>query len=126
MKFALDSAALLALIFNEPGAARVAAALPDCEILSVNLAEVVGKLVDKGMTPDLASETARGFGLTVAGFDAALAVEAGVLRNATRRAGLSLADRACLAFARSRGAVALTADRAWASSGLDVDVELIR
>ena len=45
------------------------------------------------------------------------------LWQTTREAGLSLADRACLALAARLGVPAVTADRAWA--GLDVGVEVI-
>jgi ribonuclease VapC len=47
----------------------------------------------------------------------------GRLWQATRDAGLSLADRACLALASRLGVPAVTADRAW--SALDVGVEVI-
>jgi PIN domain nuclease of toxin-antitoxin system len=42
----LDASAVLALIHNEPGADRVADALAGAVLGTVNLAEVVGKLVD--------------------------------------------------------------------------------
>lgn len=56
--------------------------------------------------------------------DAALA--AGALRPATRRLGLLLGDRACLALARTLGVPALTADRAWLALDLVVEVWSIR
>src|SRR5204863_8283095 len=42
----LDASAILALINNEPGADEVAEALPESVLSTVNLAEVIGKLVD--------------------------------------------------------------------------------
>jgi ribonuclease VapC len=42
----LDASAVLALIHNEPGADRVADALAGGVLATINLAEVVGKLVD--------------------------------------------------------------------------------
>jgi len=47
----LDASAVLALLGNETGAARVQAALPRSILLSVNLAEVVTRLALIGM-PD--------------------------------------------------------------------------
>jgi ribonuclease VapC len=48
------------------------------------------------------------------------------LRPLTRFAGLSLADRACLAVARRLGTSALTADHAWRGLALDIDIHPIR
>lgn len=60
--------------------------------------------------------------------DAALAHDIGMLVPATRAAGLSLGDRACLALARRLGVTALTAERRWADvAGVaGVEVRLIR
>lgn len=60
--------------------------------------------------------------------DAALAHDIGMLVPATRAAGLSLGDRACLALARRLGVPALTAERRWAEvAGVaGVEVRLIR
>ncbi len=50
------------------------------------------------------------------------------LRPATRAAGLSLGDRACLALARERGLTAITAERRWPDVAKEahVAVEVIR
>ena len=42
----LDASALLAMLNSEPGSERVAAALADSVMSSVNLSEVVAKLAD--------------------------------------------------------------------------------
>ncbi len=60
--------------------------------------------------------------LVIVPFDAELAYLTGLLRTATRAAGLSLGDRACLALAQRLSAPVLTADQAW--KGLDVGVEI--
>lgn len=46
----LDASALLALLLDEPGADRVAATLGDAVMSTVNLAEVLGKAADRGLT----------------------------------------------------------------------------
>lgn len=56
-------------------------------------------------------------------FDAEDACLAGELAGVIREAGLSLADRACLALAGRLGVPAVTADRTWLS--LDIGVEVI-
>lgn len=65
-------------------------------------------------------------GVTIVDFDADSAHRTGALRPATRQAGLSLGDRACLALAQQLGVPALTADRSWGRLGLDVAVTTIR
>jgi PIN domain nuclease of toxin-antitoxin system len=67
-----------------------------------------------------------GGAVTVEPFTTADAIEAARLRPLTRAAGLSLGDRACLALARRHGAVAITADAAWATLSLGIDVRPIR
>ena len=62
--------------------------------------------------------------LTVVPLDADMAIEAGLLRSATRRAGLSFGDRACLALTRSLDATALTTDRAWEELDIGIQIQL--
>lgn len=123
----LDASALLALLQDEPGAGRVAAALPGAAISSVNLAEVVSKLADKKMPPQLIQKTLQGLDLNVIGFDEGLAYAAGNLRPATAALGLSLGDRACLALARHLDAPALTSGASWGRLNIEkLTVEVIR
>jgi ribonuclease VapC len=60
------------------------------------------------------------------GFDAEQAKAAASLRKATRDAGLSLGDRACLALRIKAGLPVRTAERAWATLKMDVSIRLIR
>jgi PIN domain nuclease of toxin-antitoxin system len=122
----LDASAILALLNDEPGAAAVAAALEDAVVSAVNLSEVVAKLLEVGLSREEADEALGGLGLEVQPFDEAAAWAAGTLRGATRRAGLSLGDRACLALARQLGVPALTADAAWLKAATGADVRLVR
>jgi PIN domain nuclease of toxin-antitoxin system len=54
------------------------------------------------------------------------AVTAATLWAVTRAAGLSLADRCCLALAARLGLTTLTADKAWAGFESDIPVQIIR
>lgn len=124
----LDASAVLATIFDEPGAERVAAFIPGAEISTVNLAEVLAKLCDLGMPGETIAAIMDGLQLEAVPFDAAHAQESARLRPLTRSAGLSLGDRACLATVNLRGASALSADRAWARVPAEagVEIELVR
>ncbi|MBK6768200.1 MAG: type II toxin-antitoxin system VapC family toxin [Ardenticatenales bacterium] len=122
----LDASALLALLLAEPGAARVAALLPDATVSAVNLSEVVAKLAEHGMPAAAIRTSIDSLNLDVRDFDARTAFEAGLLRPSTKALGLSLGDRVCLALARELGLPAITTERAWASADVGVAVEVIR
>lgn len=124
----LDASAILAVIFEEPGAERVAIHLPGAMVSSVNVAEVMTKLFDLGMPEETVDDVVAGLQLTVLPFDLDHAAHTARLRPRTRDVGLSLGDRACLAAARVRDAPALTSDRAWKrlQRATGVKIETIR
>ena len=126
MSVVLDSSAVLALLWSEPGAERVEAILPEASISAVNHAELVSKLYDRGANVDQANEVLRALDLTILPFDGAQALKSGELRPLSRQLGLSLGDRCCLAAALRAQAKVLTADRAWANLEIGVDIEVIR
>jgi PIN domain nuclease of toxin-antitoxin system len=125
-----DSSAILAVLYKEPGSLAVleAAADPDRTVLisSVNLCEVVTKLVLGGASSSNVTVSLRPFSPYVVDFDAEQGIYAGELSRLTRPLGLSLGDRACLALAASRGAVAWTTDAAWLKLKTGVKVHLLR
>jgi ribonuclease VapC len=117
----LDSSALLALLFNEPGADRVSETLPGALLSTVNFAETLAKLTERGVPVQEARAAVEATGVEIVDFDADQACMTSALRPLTRSAGLSLGDRACLALARSRDRSAVTADHVWATvPGFDV------
>ena len=120
-----DSSAVLALLLGEPGAAVVRSYLPEVLISAVNLAEVISKLTERGMPTLEALEAVETLGAQIVPFDTEQALACAALRPATRSAGLSLGDRACLALAQERNLPALTADTAW-SQALPETTILIR
>jgi ribonuclease VapC len=111
-----DASALLAVLGQEPGADIVTEQLEaqDGVVASVNYAEVLTKLLDRGLDEATAQVTWRSLGLTVHPVDERLAAAAAALRPTTKALGLSLADRCCLALAQQLGNVTVvTADRPW-------------
>jgi PIN domain nuclease of toxin-antitoxin system len=122
----LDASALLAFLRNEPGADRVAAVLTRSCISAVNLAETIGKMVEHGKPLDEVSYQIDRLRIEVIPFDVAQARTAASLRKATRAAGLSLGDRACLALALQTSLPALTTDRDWDRCGVNVEIVRVR
>jgi len=116
----LDASAVLAAVLEEPGAVRVERALKrGAAMSSVNVAEVAARLSQDGWSSgDVASVVTR-MGIEVIPFDRQAALLSGAYRERTRRQGLGLGDRACLATASRLGLPALTADRSWADLELD-------
>jgi ribonuclease VapC len=122
----LDTSAVLAAVFGEAGAERVAAVAENSRLSTVNLAEVVQKLIDRGFGDEVIEATLNDRPCRFEPLDAGTGVRAGRLRRVTRSAGLSLGDRVCLVLAERLGLPVLTADRAWAGLDLGVEVVLIR
>lgn len=122
----LDASAVLALLHREPGGEIVESLLEDSAISTVNLSEVIAKLVETGTDPDKAVLLTQAQPFQPMDHTLKQAQVAGALRAATRQAGLSLGDRACLALALTLKLPVYTADRAWRDLPLDVDVRLIR
>jgi PIN domain nuclease of toxin-antitoxin system len=124
--FVLDASAVLALLNEEPGKDRVEQAMGDCSISAVNYCEVIGKLIDAGVPNDDARDTLDLLDMEIVDFDEELGFQAASIMPATRRFGLSLGDRCCLALGSARKATILTGDRSWARLKIGVKVEVIR
>jgi len=122
----LDASTLLAFLHDEPGADRVRQALDNSIISAVNWAEVVQKSLLWRTDVSGMQEEFSEVGLIFEPFTPEQAELAARLWEKSRRHGLSLADRACLALAMERNIPVLTADRVWAELGLDVEIRLVR
>jgi PIN domain nuclease of toxin-antitoxin system len=112
--YALDASALLALVFNEPGQEEVSAVIDHAYVHSVNVAEVVGKLMKEGASRAEAEQTIEELDIDIdEELPAHQAALCGELVAQTRQQGLSLGDCVCLTVASSHGSIAVTADRKW-------------
>jgi ribonuclease VapC len=122
----LDASALIALIRGEPGADAVNELARGAVISTVNWVEVLAAIAALGLSIAGRRAQLERLGISLAPFTPEQAEAAASMHPATRDAGLSLADRACLALAFALGGTAVTADRAWAEVDVGVDVKLIR
>ncbi len=123
---ALDSSAILAVLLNEPGGSRVTPVLQNGVLSSVNLAEVHTALLRRGEESISAWKGITALPIEVCPVTQQQARTVAELEAATRRFGLSLGDRACLALAIERRARVYTTDRTWKSLSLGLEIEVIR
>jgi len=128
----LDSSAVLALAFKEPGGEKVAALLALLDsgaavaiaLSSVSWCEILTRLYrnSNSMTTDQLSSLLADVELVpLAKAEAELAAEYSRIHPE-----LSLGDRACLALASSRGATAWTTDKLWSKAKVGVAIEILR
>lgn len=126
MKQVIDASVVLAYLRDEPGGdVLVRDDGPFC-LSSVNLAEIMTKVIDLGLSSDDITRVLKK--LPIENFDYVRedAVCTAKFRTASRRLGLSLGDRACLALAARLAVPVLTADTVWAELDLDIEIRLIR
>lgn len=122
----LDASAVLAWLRTEPGAEVVEAHLDSAVICAVNLSEVHQKLAHRGVDADRTLRHLHTLGIRTEPAGPLDAITAAKLWRTTRTAGLSLADRFCLALATRLDGPAITADTAWVAIELGVKVVPIR
>lgn len=126
MTAVLDASALLALLFDEPGAVTVADRVADgATVSAVNLAEVATVLVRRGRDPHAVLGPLRAQ-VDVVAFTDVDAILTAELYPLVSSKGLSLGDRACLALARRLCVRAVTAEHVWSGLDVDVDIEDVR
>ena len=126
MNAVLDASAVLALLQGETGADVVGAIARFSMMSAVNFAEVLTVAIEQGGDSKRAAAEIGRFEITIVPFDAILAELAAQLRPGTRSLGRSLADRACLALAKSSGLPVYSSDHKWAALDIGIDIRMIR
>lgn len=129
-KIVIDTSAVIALINKEEGFEVVEKHLGNAIISSVNFSEVI-TVVNRELF-NTENERAEGLKLIkntfshIVEFDVEQAITAASLDSITKKYGLSLGDRACLALAKGQKLPVLTADKVWKELEIGVKVQLIR
>lgn len=122
-----DASAMLALLHHERGAEKLSGAIIACSVVStVNLAEVQSKLVKNGGVPEEAWEDALSAVNSVEPYTHEHARIAGDLIAQTKKYGLSLGDRSCLALAIALKAPVYTTEELWQNLQVGVPIHVIR
>ncbi len=122
----LDSSVLIAVLRNERLDNDVIDVVDGAVISAANFAEVWTRIHDLGLTNDPRAQAIFTLLARVEPFTESQARLAADLRPATKSAGLSLGDRACLALALEIGGEVYTADRQWSNISVGCPIHLIR
>jgi PIN domain nuclease of toxin-antitoxin system len=127
-RYVLDTSALLAALFREPGESVLRAAGPGALMSAVNLSEFLAKCSDRGVPDELCRKHLAALQITIIAFDEAQCDAAAALRAPTRHENASFADRACLALAKSHALPVYTTDKVWSglSEALGIDIRQLR
>jgi PIN domain nuclease of toxin-antitoxin system len=122
----LDASAVIALLWEESGSDAVEGLLGAAVVSAVNWSEVLQRYNALGLDTAARRDSVEALGIFIEDFSGDDAETAASMWASTRSVGLSLADRACLSLARRLGLPAHTADRAWETVDVGVEVVLIR
>ena len=117
--------AFLAFLFREKGHERGPSILYEACLSAVTLAEVAGRFVKDGHDAFSVLQRLTTSPVEIVPFGPSDAALSASLLPKTRRPGLSLGDRACLALAMTQRIPALTSDRTWLKLDLGIKIEVI-
>ncbi|HLX54108.1 MAG TPA: type II toxin-antitoxin system VapC family toxin [Aquella sp.] len=124
-KTVFDTSAFLAIINDEPGSEIAQKHISNACMCTINIAEVVTYLVRNGYTNDTDIHRIVNL-IKPISFDEQVAVMAGKMISLTKKFGLSLGDRSCLATAKQLNLPVYTADRKWSELAKQVGVQVIQ
>jgi PIN domain nuclease of toxin-antitoxin system len=127
-RIVLDASALLAMFLREPGGDQIEGLLQDPELAALmstlNWSEVFDRLLREGYLEHEVDRLLAKTDIEIVDFTKQQAKIAVGYR--LKAPALSLGDRACLAVAAIKDAIAWTADRQWFRAKLPVRVHVLR
>ena len=104
----------MAYLLKEPGQDVVLEAIVSgAQMANVNFAEVATRYVLRGANEEQVRGLKDRLPFPLQPIDDETATLAALMASVTRKAGLSLGDRCCLALAKRHDVPALTSDQAW-------------
>jgi PIN domain nuclease of toxin-antitoxin system len=123
-KVIFDSSALIALFAKETGYDFIKKHMKDAIISSVNIAEVYKYCIEsQNLTKNEAKSLIKLADIKIIDFCDEQALITAEIISKTKKYGLSLGDRACLALAILRNHPVITCDRIWQK--VDINVKFI-
>jgi ribonuclease VapC len=122
----VDASVVLANFLEEPGGDVFANLTEDYRISTINIGEIAARLSAKGVPDAMVRSAIDSLRLQAVPVSVEHAVQAGLWKVTTKRRGLSLADRICLALGLDLGATVYTMDRVWADLDLGVAIKVVR
>lgn len=125
-KIVIDASAILALINNEKGQNVVEKVLNNAIVSSVNISEVITIANRNGINETEIIKLLKDIFPHIIDFNYEQACIAAALDKITKKYGLSLGDRACLALAKYKNCPVLTANKIWKKLDIAIDVRLVR
>ena len=125
VKVVFDTSALLTIINNETGADVVIKHISTAYMSTVNIAEVVAYLTRNGFSDE--DKILRIINLVKQiNLNQEVAVSSGMMILLTKKYGLSLGDRVCLATAKLLNATVYTADKKWSEIADQLGIHIIQ
>lgn len=125
VKSVIDASAMLAFLNREMGHEVVRSKLANALISTVNLAEVLQKIVDRPKEQRMLDAVIANLRIEVVDFDRRYAERVACL-YARASKGISFADRACMALGLEQQLPIVTDDHAWEELGLGVELQFFR
>jgi len=122
-----DASAAIALFAKEKGREVIKKHLKNAIISSVNVSEIYKYCIDRQrLTTSECENLMKISAIKIIDFDAKQALIAADIYPKTKKLGLSLGDRACIALAIDKDCPILTCDKIWAKVNLDIKFIMAR